>query len=110
MGAFFLTLSGDVIIDARIAYGGMAGTPKRASHTEAALKGLSLADAHAVSMAIAVLAEDFTPLSDMRASAVYRAKTARALLAKALLEVAGTATPTRLHPRPALPVEHGHAR
>lgn len=110
MGAFFLTLSGDVIIEARIAYGGMAGTPKRARHTEAVLKGLSLADAHAVTMAIAMLAEDFTPLSDMRASAAYRAKTARALLGKALLEVAGTGTPTRLHPRPSPPLEHGHAR
>jgi xanthine dehydrogenase small subunit len=38
------------------------------------------------------MAEDFTPLTDMRASAGYRMETARALLAKALVETAGAPT------------------
>jgi xanthine dehydrogenase small subunit len=63
----------------RIAFGGMAATPKRARKTEAAL-------AVSLDAALAALAEDFTPLSDMRASAEYRLEAARALLKKAVME------------------------
>ncbi|MDP4822350.1 MAG: xanthine dehydrogenase small subunit, partial [Aestuariivirgaceae bacterium] len=68
----------------RIAFGGMAATPKRAPKTEAAL-------AISLDAALAALAEDFTPLSDMRASAEYRLETARALLKKAVMERDGMA-------------------
>jgi len=64
---------------ARIAFGGMAGVPKRAAHLEAALIGQPWDEA-SVTTAMAVLEQDFTPLSDMRASAEYRLETARNLL------------------------------
>ncbi|WP_422376388.1 xanthine dehydrogenase small subunit [Roseibium sp.] len=91
MGAFRLTVDeAGTISDARIAYGGMAGTPKRAPGAEAALKGASLEDPSTWGEAMQALLSDFTPLTDMRASAEYRMETARALLAKALMEMSGT--------------------
>ena len=84
-GAFHFAADGP-----RIAFGGMAATPKRARKTEAAL-------AQGLEAALAALAEDFTPLSDMRASAEYRLETARALLKKAVMERDGMAlTQTRV--------------
>ncbi len=92
MGAFRLTVDGEgMVTDARIAFGGMAGTPKRATGAEAALKGASLDDPSTWGAAMQALLSDYTPLTDMRASAEYRMETARALLAKALMEVSGTA-------------------
>jgi xanthine dehydrogenase small subunit len=99
MGAFSFDIEQNRIASTRIAFGGMAATPKRAAATEAALTGVSLSDPHAWTEAIAKLSEDFSPISDMRASASYRARTARALLGKALLEIAGAPTATRLIPR-----------
>ncbi|HYA74446.1 MAG TPA: xanthine dehydrogenase small subunit [Roseiarcus sp.] len=96
MGAFRFTLDARRIEDARIAYGGMAATPKRAGGAEKALLGASLDDRASWSAAIAALASDFTPLTDMRASAAYRARVAANLLAKALIEVAGAQAPTRM--------------
>jgi xanthine dehydrogenase small subunit len=46
MAAFRFTLEGRRIASARIAFGGMAATPKRAGATEAALAGASLGEAH----------------------------------------------------------------
>jgi len=89
MAAFRFTLQEGVITEARIAYGGMAGTPKRASQAEARLVGAEPAKAQSWSAAIEALGEDYSPLSDMRASAAYRLETAKALLAKALVETAG---------------------
>jgi xanthine dehydrogenase small subunit len=83
MGAFLITLSGNHIISVRIAFGGMAATPKRALKTETALIGKSLHEA------LAVILDDYTPLSDMRASAEYRSTVANSLLQKALLEADG---------------------
>lgn len=92
MGAFRLTLDDTAIVtEARIAYGGLAGTPRRATATEAALKGASLEDPSTWGAAMQSLLSDFSPLTDMRASAEYRMETARALLAKALMEISGTA-------------------
>ncbi|MCC6949017.1 MAG: xanthine dehydrogenase small subunit [Bradyrhizobiaceae bacterium] len=90
MGAIKLRLDGRQIADARIAFGGMAATPKRAKATEARLKGLSVVDENAAAAALAALSEDFTPLTDMRASAEYRMEAARALVAKAIMEIADT--------------------
>jgi xanthine dehydrogenase small subunit len=78
----------------------MAATPKRASATEAALIGLSLDDADALDAAIAKLADDFSPIDDMRASAKYRLAGAKGLLTKALAEIGGTSsTETRVFGR-----------
>ena len=70
----------------RLAFGGMAGVPKRASHAEAALAGNCLDIAH-FKKAGAALADDFTPMSDMRGSASYRLLTAQNLLVKYGLEL-----------------------
>lgn len=92
LGAFKFTLAGRRIVSARIAYGGMAATPKRAAKTEAAVENLSLDDAAGWDKAADCLAEDFQPIGDHRASADYRGQTARALLIKALTEISGEAT------------------
>ena len=73
----------------RIAYGGMAATPKRAANAEAALEGKPWTEA-AVRAAMAALEQDFTPLTDMRASARYRMAAAKNLLLRAWLETAAT--------------------
>jgi xanthine dehydrogenase small subunit len=96
MGAFRFTLDGRRIEEARIAYGGMAATPKRAARAEAALAGADLDDRASWGAAIAAIATDFAPLTDMRASAAYRSHVAANLLMKALIEVAGAAAPTRI--------------
>jgi xanthine dehydrogenase small subunit len=94
-----LTLDGRLITGARIAFGGMAGTPKRATATEAALIGLSIDDAADRSSALNHLSTDFTPLDDLRASARYRLRAARGLIEKALIEIAtGERGSTRLAP------------
>jgi xanthine dehydrogenase small subunit len=82
-----------VVKAARLAYGGMAATPKRAAKAEAALVGLPWTEA-TVAEAGAALGSDFTPLTDWRASAEYRAMVARNLLRRFWLESAGT--PLRL--------------
>ncbi|WP_297340793.1 xanthine dehydrogenase small subunit [Pseudophaeobacter sp.] len=81
LGAFNVTVSGGLVTAARIAFGGLAATPKRAAHLEAALTGQPWDDA-SVTTAMAALAQDFTPLSDMRASAEYRLETAKNMLAR----------------------------
>lgn len=92
LGAYKFTLAGRKIAQARIAYGGMAATPKRAAKAEAAVVSLSLDDPASWSRAADRLGEDFRPIDDHRASAQYRSETARNLLIKALTEVAGEAS------------------
>ncbi len=92
LGAFRLSLDDRHITEARIAFGGMAGTPKRAEAAEAALIGASLSEAAGWRHALEALRADFTPLSDLRASADYRTEAAVGLLGKALVEIAGTPT------------------
>ena len=76
LGAFNIIVKGGQIVSARIAFGGMAGTPKRATAVETALIGHPWTDA-TITTAQQALAQDFTPLSDMRASADYRLTTAQ---------------------------------
>jgi xanthine dehydrogenase small subunit len=92
MGAIKVRVDGRRIADARIAFGGMAGTPRRAKAVEASLKGLSLDDASGVGDALGMIDRDFTPLDDMRASKTYRLEAAKGLLAKAIAEIAGAPT------------------
>lgn len=95
-GAFRLTLGNDGrISEARLAYGGMAGIPKRATAAEAALIGQRWNEA-TVAAAIAALPQDFTPLDDMRASAHYRLKIAGNLLRRFLIETTQAETQTRV--------------
>ena len=92
LGAFKFTLEGRRVVQARVAYGGMAATPKRAAAAEAALKGLRLEEPRGWEAACQSLASDFRPIDDMRASARYRLETAQALLQKALHEASGEAS------------------
>ena len=92
LGAFRLRVEHARVVAARIAYGGMAATPKRAHGAERAAVGLSLEDPASWSLATDALGEDFSPIDDHRASAAYRMRVARSLLRKALAEVAGRPT------------------
>ncbi|AXF08830.1 xanthine dehydrogenase small subunit [Paraburkholderia graminis] len=73
------------IREARVAFGGMAATPKRAAQTEGALTGATWDEA-AARQAMNALAADYQPLTDMRASSAYRLKVARNLLWRCYLE------------------------
>jgi xanthine dehydrogenase small subunit len=73
---------------ARIAFGGMAATPKRAKAVEAALIGKPWT-METVEAAMAAFEADYQPISDMRASAVYRLLTAKNLLTRFFLDVSG---------------------
>jgi xanthine dehydrogenase small subunit len=89
MGAFLLLVEAGTIAEARIAYGGMAATPKRAAAAEAALRGQPWTES-TLRLAQAAIGRDFTPLSDMRASASYRMTVAKNLLERFFLESADT--------------------
>jgi xanthine dehydrogenase small subunit len=82
---FNLRRSGGVVQEARIAFGGMAATPKRAPACEAMLRGKPWTR-ETVRAAAAALTQDFAPISDFRASADYRMSVAQNLLVKAFLE------------------------
>src|ERR1700761_1309703 len=73
------------IQQARIAFGGMAATPKRAAQTEAILNGATW-DESTARQAMNALVADYQPLTDMRASSAYRLKVARNLLWRFHLE------------------------
>ena len=77
--AFAFTFDGAIIKQARIAFGGMAATPKRAAQAEAALNGQPWTETN-LEAAMALLAQDYAPLSDMRASSEYRMTAAQNLL------------------------------
>jgi len=90
-GAFRVALDSEgVATAARIAFGGMAATPKRARAVEAALVGKPWTAA-TVDAAVAAFTQDFAPISDMRASAAYRLLVAQNLLRRFLLETTGNA-------------------
>jgi len=93
LGAFFVeTDKSGTVVSVRIAYGGMAATPKRAAQVEAALTGKPWSMA-SVEAALPLFEKDFTPLSDMRASADYRMTVAKNLLKRFFLETTGTSKP-----------------
>ena len=93
LGAFCLTLAKDgTVADIRIAYGGMAATPKRAAAVEKALIGKAWNEA-TVEAAMAEYASEFTPITDMRATAEYRALAAKNLLLRFYVETTGTRAP-----------------
>jgi xanthine dehydrogenase small subunit len=89
LGAFAVTADSQAITSARIAFGGMAGVPKRGLAAEQSLVGAKLDDESTWDSAIAALDADFTPIDDMRASASYRRLVAGNLMRKALTEIAG---------------------
>ena len=93
-GGFNVAVEDGTVRAARIAFGGMAGVPKRASAVEAALVGRPWTLA-SVEAALPGFAEDFSPLSDMRASAGYRLEAAGGMLVRYFAEMAGAETDVR---------------
>lgn len=89
LGAFYLTLDeqGDVN-DVRIAFGGMAGTPKRARAVENELIGRPWNE-ETIEAVRDAFDSDFQPLSDWRATSEYRQLTAKNLLTRFYLETTG---------------------
>jgi xanthine dehydrogenase small subunit len=74
-----------LVTTARFAFGGMAAVVKRAAAAEAAVVGMSWCH-ETLGAAQQALAADFTPLTDMRASAAYRLQVAQNLLRRFWLE------------------------
>ncbi|WP_322042699.1 xanthine dehydrogenase small subunit [Paraburkholderia sp. J67] len=83
--AFAFIADGETIREPRIAFGGMAATPKRASLTEAVLADAQWHEATAQAAMIA-LGNDYAPLSDMRATSDYRLEAAKNTLYRFWLE------------------------
>jgi xanthine dehydrogenase small subunit len=95
-GAFALTLTDGIVSRARIAFGGVAATPLRARAAESFLLDKPWCAA-TVEAAMDVLENEYTPLSDMRASAAYRSQVTASLLRRFWLENGGAAgAPVRL--------------
>jgi xanthine dehydrogenase small subunit len=95
LGAFHIQVEGGTVTSARICFGGMAGTPKRASHVEAALIGKPWSGA-TINAALPAFSVDYQPLTDMRATADYRLMVAKNLLQRFFLENNGATQPVRL--------------
>lgn len=92
MGAFCWSES-----EFKIAFGGMAGIPKRATATEQFLSANAWQNAGAVDetvleQACDLLRSEFAPMTDVRASAAYRMAMACNLLKKACYEFAAEAS------------------
>tara|TARA_R110002096_G_scaffold14582_1_gene50538 strand:+ start:1796 stop:3166 length:1371 start_codon:yes stop_codon:yes gene_type:complete len=90
-GCFSITVASGIIRDARIVFGGMAGTPQRAENVEAALIGHTYSR-EIINAACAKFSDDYTPMSDMRASAEYRMQCAKNMLVRYYLEDQGVQT------------------
>ena len=93
--AFSIGIDNGVVTHCRIAYGGMAGTPKRGLHAENALLDQRWSET-SVRAAMTALVEDYQPLSDMRASAAYRMQVAQNLLLRFWLETSGDVVDVRV--------------
>ncbi len=83
--AIAVTTERGVVTQCRIAFGGMAGTSKRAALAEQALIGKAWSEA-TVRTAMEALSHDYSPMSDMRASAAYRMQVAQNHLLRFWLE------------------------
>jgi xanthine dehydrogenase small subunit len=94
-GAYRITLADGHMRDVRLAFGGMAATTRRAERAEHALEGQPV-NGDAFDKAAAILAEEFKPIGDWRASAQYRSKVASNLLRRLQLRLASPAQATGL--------------
>ena len=93
--AFKIRLENGVVVDARTGFGGVAAVPARARKTEAALRGQPWNEA-TLAQAEPVLENEFTPLTDMRASARYRSVVSARLLRKFFIETSQPGVATRV--------------
>ena len=78
-GGMGLQFEADALVAVRLAFGGMAATVRRAARAEAALLSVGWS-ADGIEAACRALAEDFSPMTDLRATATHRLAGARALL------------------------------
>jgi xanthine dehydrogenase small subunit len=92
--AIAISVDGGTVTQCRIGYGGMAGVPKRALRTEHALIGKPWNEAQ-VRAAMQAVTDDFTPMSDMRASAGYRLQIAQNHLLRFWYESQGSHAETQ---------------
>ena len=84
--AFLLKLDKNIIINVKIAFGGMSATPKIASKTEKFLTGKEF-NYENIKKSKTIIERDYYPLSDMRASNQYRRIVSQNLLERFYLEV-----------------------
>ncbi len=77
-------IEGDTIKDIRLALGSVAPVPVRCLQTEAVLRNRVIDDA-AINAACTTLANEITPIDDVRSTADYRLRVAANLLAEFLL-------------------------
>lgn len=94
-GAFAVSIDNGLVDDIRICFGGMAATPKRARACEAAIVGQPWSEL-TIEKAVAALAGDYAPMTDMRASASYRSRVAANLLRKFFVETTQADSDTRI--------------
>ncbi|PKI15860.1 xanthine dehydrogenase small subunit [Colwellia sp. 12G3] len=99
LAAFFIeqtpTENGQKITNVRLAFGGMAGIPKRGLAAEAVLLGDGQGNSltkELVAQAKEALATDFQPMTDVRASSKYRLTVAQNLIEKCYLELQSAQT------------------
>ncbi len=95
LGCFNLHIEEGLVKTARIAFGGLAAIPRRASHCEAALVGAPW-NKSSIEFARSALAKDFDPISDFRASKEYRMLTARNMLNRYFVELNSPEVATRV--------------
>jgi xanthine dehydrogenase small subunit len=84
--AFRMQIIDETIIEAYLAFGGMAAQVKRASNVEHFLKGKTFSEA-VILKASELLKKEFQPLSDARSDATYRNKVAGNLLIRFYEEI-----------------------
>ncbi|WP_413528891.1 xanthine dehydrogenase small subunit [Rahnella inusitata] len=93
--ALHIEVQNGVVIHARIAFGGMAEVAKRATGCEARLLGQPWQTA-TIERACQALEQDFTPISDFRASREYRMQVAKNLLRRCHIEMTSPETLMRV--------------
>jgi xanthine dehydrogenase small subunit len=89
-GAYRLRIKNGKVVDARLAFGGMAAIPRRAATAEAALLKSGF------TAAAAALAGDFQPIDDWRGSGLYRLQVAANLLRRLELRIAEPTRPVEV--------------
>ena len=106
-GAFSMQVKQGKISNARVCFGGMAETPKRATACEQALNGNTFSQ-RTITDAMQAMSGDYSPITDMRASAGYRMRVAQNLLQRFFLEHTDNPYPVRLGVRIGEEIKHGN--
>jgi xanthine dehydrogenase small subunit len=93
--AYRIRIVNGAIREVRLAFGGMAATPRRALRAEQALQGRPPTEG-AFAAAAATLVEEFQPIGDSRASARYRLMVAANLLRRLQVRLSSPRAPIEL--------------